>query len=155
MLNWLTNNWLILVLVAGGVFLLVEIGLVLAGKKDLAKKLLIPVTVIFGALVVVLKLPGSSDIKAERDRIEEARKRLMQERDELRQKLDEATKEHEKKVAALQDKIKQSDVRAATLEDRIKTMTTQGVEEWVKSLSDQQRKKILQGELPPGLPDDL
>ncbi|MFB3133788.1 MAG: hypothetical protein ACE10K_14820, partial [Rhodothermales bacterium] len=83
-------------------FVVVEIGLVLAGKKELAKKLVLPFVLLGGALAVFLKLPDSSAIKKENERIKRENAMIKQEHADLQAQIAARTKEHEQKVAELQ-----------------------------------------------------
>ncbi len=150
------DMWLILRLVAVGVFLLVEIGLVLAGKKDLAKKLVLPFTLVAGALAASnLFGKSTSALKAERDRIEGDRKKIDQERDEQRRELDQATQQHEQKVAKLEGKISESDTRADSLKDQIAKMKAEGPGTWFDNLPEQRKKEIMKKADSPGLEDQF
>lgn len=149
-------KWLIYILVAAGVFLLVEIGLVLAGKKDLAKKLVLPFILIAGALAAP-KLFGKSTsaLKADRDRIEGDRKKIDQERDEQRRKLDQATQQHEQEVAELEGKISESDAKADSLKDQIAKMKAEGPGTWFDNLPEERKKEIMKKADSPGLEDQF
>ncbi len=150
------DMWLIILLVAVGVFLLVEIGLVLAGKKDLAKKLVLPFILIAGALAASnLFGKSTSALKAERDRIEGDRKKIDQERDGLRQKLDQATQQHEQEVAELEGEISESDARADSLKDQIAKMKAEGPGTWFDNLPEQRKKEIMKKADSPGLEDQF
>ena len=150
------DMWLIILLVVLGVFLLIEVGLVLAGKTALAKKLVFPFLAVVGALGVGKVLAGSaSAIKKENERIKNALKEIERERDDLRNQLDQATKAHTKKVAALQGKINESDARAKGLKDEIDTMKANGPEEWFNKLPDERKREIIKKASPPGLEDQF
>ena len=149
------NTWLIALLVLVGVFLLVEIGLVLAGKKELAKKLVLPFVLLGGALAVFLKLPDSSAIKKENERIKRELAKIKEERDALRKEIEDRTKEFEEKSAALREQIQQNDEQEARLKSQIATMKAQGAEVWFKSLHPDKQKEIWEEVDRPGLPDEF
>lgn len=137
-------TWLIYVLVAVGVFLVIEVVLVLAGKKDLAKKLVGPFILVGGALAVFLKLRGgASAIKKENERIKDANKQIKIEHGDLQDQVAARTEEHEQKVDALQQKIDANDEEAQSLKDNIAKMEEEGAQEGFKSLSAEKQKEIL------------
>ncbi len=148
-------TWLIYVLVAVGVFLLIEVVLVLAGKKDWAKKLVIPFTLIAGALAVYLKLPGSSAIKKENERIKRENEQIKRDHADLQAQIAARTKEHEQKVAELQQKIDENDEKARSLKANIAKMEAQGAKGWFASLSEEKQKEILKKADLPDLPDEF
>ncbi len=136
-------KWLIYVLVAVGVFLLIEVGLVLAGKKDLAKKLVIPFTLIIGVLVVFLKFRSLPAIRKENERIKRDNEQIKQEHADLQEQIAVETKAHEQKKAELQQKIDENDEKAQRLQENITKMETQGAKGWFEALSAEKQQEIL------------
>ncbi len=148
-------TWLIIVLVAVGVFLLIEVGLVLAGKKDLAKKLVIPFTLIIGVLVAILNYRSLPEIKKENERIKRDNKQIKQEHTDLQAQVAARTQEHEEKMAELQQKIDENDEKGRSLKANIAEMEKKGAQEWFASLSAEKQKEILKKADLPDLPSEF
>ncbi len=144
------DMWLIILLVAVGVFLLVEIGLVLAGKKDLAKKLVWPFIALAGVLLASKALgKKDQDIRDEKDRIDVALGDLEVKADDLRGQVKQRKDEHDPKVDELEGQITQSDARAKSLEDDVDTLKEQGPKGFADNLSDEERQRIREENKPP------
>ena len=150
-------DWLKIVLIVLGVVLLVAGGLYLAGKKELAKKILLPFTAFVALFAIVAKAfgGGTSAIREENERIKRELKQIEAERDALRTKIAERTQAFEAQRAALQEQIRENDARAATLKGRIETMEQQGAEAWFRNLPPEKRQEILKEVDRPGMPDEF
>lgn len=149
--------WLIAVLIAIGVLVIVAIILIIMGKTDLVKKIFFPVIAVLGAVAGAGKLFGKSTsaIAAENEAIKAQLKDLQQRHDDLKEQYNTAKADHDAKVADLQGKIAESDAKAATLKKEYDTLKAGGVQNWVNSLSDAQKKEILEKNRPPDLEDQF
>lgn len=151
------DNWLLYLLGAVGVVLLVALGLYLTGKKDLAKKIVLPLTLLVGLLVAAKEvLAGGSDaVRKENERIKNDLKKLRAERDALQQEIDTKTAQFQQQAAALQAKIDASDTRAAAIQQELDTMKAQGAATWFATLSDEEKRTILREADTPGVPGEF
>lgn len=138
------------------VFVVVEVILVLLGKKELAKKLVFPFVAVLGAVGVGKALAGgSSAIREENERIKRENEQIKKEHADLQAQIAARTREHEQKVADLQQKIDANDAEAARLKSQIATMEAGGAEAWFKSLPLDKQKDIWKEVRRPGLPDEF
>ena len=149
-------QWLIILLAAVGVFLLVVIGLFLAGKKELAKKILLfPFVQLGKALTAVIKFLRSWATSAENERIKREKEKIKQAQADLQAQIAAHTKEHEQKMAELQQKIDDNDAQAQTLKASIAEMEKKGAKEWFDALSAEKKKGIIEKADLPDLPSQF
>lgn len=143
-------TWITFALVVVGVFLLIEVGLVLAGKKDLAKKLVLPFIALAGVLLASKALgKKDQDIRDEKDRIDDALGDIEVKADDLRGQVKQRKDKHDQKVDELEGQITQSDARAQSLEDDVDTLKEQGPKGFADNLSDDERQRIREENKPP------
>ena len=126
-------------------FVVVEVILVLVGKKEWAKKLVFPFVAVLGAVGIGGALGGgASAIKKENERIKRENAKIKQEHADLQAQIAARTKEHEQKVAELQQKIDANDAEARRLQENITKMETQGAKGWFDSLPPEKQQEILE-----------
>ena len=130
--------------------------LYLLGMKDLAKKIVLPLTLLAGAFIAVTKVFGSTgSIKRENERIKRELAENRKKHEELKDEIATETDAFERDADALRDDIRTSDERAETLQEKVDRLKASGAADWFAQLTPEEQQRIRARADAPNLPDEF
>lgn len=144
------NDILLYSIIGVAAVILILLILVIAGKGDQVKKILGPIGILLVGLVAafaVSKATSSSkredEIREENERIKAEREKLKKEFDDLNAEMEKARDEFEAEDTRLEEIKEKVDAKREELKAAIDKEKEMDNSEWLNSLSEEERKKIL------------